>query len=63
MWRITVSNLQLHGLPTSTVWNNKHNYGKQDADDAQVHINILEFFVIFIELWIVLRQLNSDLAS
>jgi hypothetical protein len=59
MWRITVQDLVDLGIPSTTIWTNKHNYHEPDIDPLALHINILEFFAIFIELWICLRQLFS----
>jgi hypothetical protein len=39
-------------------WNNTQNYHEPDHDPQVYHINILEFFTIFIELWISVRQLH-----
>lgn len=59
MWRISVTDLFDHGIPETTILNNKHNYHEPELDPYAVHINILEFLAIFIELWTCLRQLLS----
>lgn len=58
MWRITVNDLIIAGMPKGIGWMNTHNYHEADIDPGKFHINILEFFAIFIELWISLRQLH-----
>jgi hypothetical protein len=57
MWRITVADLVTAGMPRGVGWQNKHNYHEPPFDPDALHINILEFFAIFIELWICLRQI------
>jgi hypothetical protein len=57
MWRITMDDLVALGVPARTSWTNRHNYHEPTIDKHGFHINILEFFAIFIEIWIVVRQL------
>jgi len=57
MWRVSVLDLQNAGFPSAMGWNNPHNFQDADNDPKQVHINILEFLAIFIEIWISVRQL------
>ena len=59
MWRITVEDLVAEGLPRDVGWNNTQNYHEPAIDPKAIHINILEFFAIFIELWICVRQIAS----
>lgn len=59
MWRITVDDLRAAGLPSGMAWNNKQNYHEEALDPMGLHINILEFIAIIIELWICLRQLHA----
>jgi hypothetical protein len=59
MWRITVNDLVTIGLSNKMGWNNKQNYHEQCIDPMAIHINILEFIALFVELWICLRQLHS----
>jgi hypothetical protein len=64
MWRITVLDLFGEGIPATTVWTNKHNYHEPTLDPYALHINILEFIAIIIELWICLRQIHlASLAA
>jgi hypothetical protein len=58
MWRITVADLIAAGMPPGVGWRNRHNYHEVAIDPHAFHINILEFFAIFIELWICLRQIH-----
>lgn len=55
MWRITVADMEAAGLTRDMGWNNQQNFHEPGIDPKQLHINILEFFAIFIELWICLR--------
>lgn len=57
MWRITIEDFERCGLPRNVGWNNIGNYKEDAIDSKRVHINLLEFFAIFIELWICIRQL------
>ena len=57
MWRITVDDLVAAGAPSRMQWNNAHNYHEPTIDPKGFHINILEFFAIFIEIWVIVRQL------
>jgi hypothetical protein len=57
MWRITVDDLIAAGLQANMGWNNRQNFHEPDIDPNALHINILEFFAIFIELWICIRQI------
>jgi hypothetical protein len=57
MWRVSISDLVTAGIPSSVGWDNKANYHEPDLDPNGVHINILEFFAIFVKLWICARQL------
>ena len=59
MWRITVEELIPVGINPKMSWANPHNYHEPEHDPRAVHINILEFFAIFIELWICIRQLQA----
>lgn len=59
MWRITVQDLTGAGISPKMGWNNPHNYHEPDLDPRALHINILEFFALIIELWICLRQLHT----
>jgi hypothetical protein len=54
MWRITVAELVEAGLTPDMGWNNPQ-FHEPEIDPRAVHINILELFAIFIELWICLR--------
>ena len=45
------------GLQQDVGWNNKQNYHEPDIDPRALHINILEFLAIFIELWICVRTI------
>jgi hypothetical protein len=57
MWRLTVDELVQAGAPARMSWNNPHNYHEPDIDPKAFHINVLEFFSIFIQIWIIVRQL------
>jgi hypothetical protein len=59
MWRITVQELESAGLLRGVGWKNTQNYHEPSIDPPAFHINILEFFAIFIEIWICVRQLSS----
>jgi hypothetical protein len=59
MWRLTVIDLREAGIPANTTWNNKHNFHEPDLDPLALHINILEFIAIIIELWICVRQIHQ----
>ena len=58
MWRCTIADFEACGLPRNVGWNNVGNYAEPSIDKKRVHINVLEFFALFIELWICLRQLH-----
>lgn len=58
MWRITIDDLIAAGLHPHMGWNNANNYHEPEIDPRKIHINVLELFAIFIELWICLRQLQ-----
>jgi len=57
MWRLSIANLKACAIPT----NGRHNlqYHEPKAEQAPAHINILEFFGIFIELWFLLCSLKE----
>jgi len=57
MWRISIQDLHAAGFPSNMGWDNTHNFNEADIDPKKIHINILEFIAIFIELWICVRQL------
>jgi hypothetical protein len=57
MWRITVADLVAAGVKPGIGWTNAQNYHEPLIDPNKYHINILEFFAIFIEIWITVRQL------
>jgi hypothetical protein len=63
MWRISLADFVACGLPRSSCWSNSGNYREPLLDKPQAHINVLEFFALFIELWITLRQLHSAVLS
>lgn len=63
MWRITVEDLFPTGPNQKMNWDNPHNFHEPKLDKHKAHINILEFFAIFIELWICLRQLMEAAAD
>jgi hypothetical protein len=63
MWRITVADLVQAGMPRGVGWQNTHNYHEVAIDPQALHINILEFFAIFIELWICVRQIHIAHSS
>jgi hypothetical protein len=63
MWRFTVADFELCGLKKNVGWNNAGNYAEASIDPKRVHINLLEFFAIFIELWICIRQLHSSITT
>ena len=55
MWRLSIQDLWDCGFP----WGNyrKKQYEEPAIDEHLFHINILEFVAMFIEIWIVVRQL------
>ena len=57
MWRLSMADLQACAIPTQ----GRHNpqYHEPKAEPTPAHINILEFFGIFIELWFLLRSLKE----
>ena len=57
MWRLSMADLQACAIPT----HGRHNpqCHEPKAEPAPSHINILEFFGIFIELWFLLRSLKD----
>jgi len=57
MWRLSIADLKACAIPT----NGRHNpqYHEPKAEKAPAHINILEFFGIFIELWFLMRSLKE----
>jgi hypothetical protein len=59
MWRLSIDDLAAAGIPQKMIWNNRHNYHEMDIDPHALHINILEFIAIIIEVWICLRQLHD----
>ena len=59
MWRITVDDLVTAGMRPNMGWANAHNFHEKEIDPQALHINILEFFAIFIELWICLRMIAA----
>lgn len=59
MWRIKVSELLAAGMPQQTLSNNVHNLHEPEIDPQQLHINVLEFVAIIIEIWVCIRQLKS----
>ena len=63
MWRITLNDLHLCGLKQTSRWHSRSNYLEPDIDQPEAHINVLEFFAIFIELWVVLRQIHLAQSS
>jgi hypothetical protein len=63
MWRVTLDDLITAGLPANMGWNNPHNYHEPSVDPKAFHINVLELFAIFVELWISLRQLHAAHSS
>ncbi|MGL4351796.1 MAG: hypothetical protein ACRCT2_14775, partial [Plesiomonas shigelloides] len=63
MWRITVQDLIDLGIPKNMIWNNKHNFHEKEIDPNALHINILEFIAIIIELWICARQIHDASKS
>lgn len=56
MWRLSLEDLKTVGLPSQ----GRHNrqYHEPMIDQNGVHINVLEFFAIFVELWIIVRHLH-----
>ena len=59
MWRCTIDELASHGLTQQSGFDNPQ-YWEEELDPYKLHINILEFLAIFIELWIILRQLEWE---
>jgi hypothetical protein len=47
------------GLPHQSGWDNPQ-YCEAELDPNGVHINLLEFIAIFIELWVTIRQLHIN---
>jgi hypothetical protein len=58
MWRITMEDLLAAGLASPINSSNVHNFHEPQWDPRSLHINILEFLAIFIELWICVIQLH-----
>jgi len=53
-WRLSIDDLKACAIPTNGCHNPQ--YHEPRAKQAPAHINILEFFGIFIELWFLLRS-------
>ena len=59
MWRLFIEDLRECGLSTPSHALFNPQYWEEDFDPLKLHINILEFIAIFIELWICIRQLHK----
>ena len=59
MWRLSIDNLKACAIPTHGRRNPQ--YHEPKAEQALVHINILEFFGIFIKLWFLLQSLKETM--
>jgi len=59
MWRLSISDLVACSLPVFSR-NNVHNYFEQTVEACPVHINILEFVAIIIDLWFIIRHLEQQ---
>jgi len=57
MWRLSMADLKARVIPT----HGRHNpqCHEPKAEQVPAHINMLEFFGIFIELWFLLRSLKE----
>ena len=62
MWRLTVDDLVRAGAKANMGWANRQNFHEPTIDPHALHINVLEFFAIFIELWICARVI-ADASS
>jgi len=56
MWRLSISDVQSCSFPIFGLLNT-HNYFESFAEHRPIHINLLEFVAIFLDLWIVIRRL------
>jgi len=56
MWRLSISDVQSCCFPIFGLLNT-HNYFESFAEHRPIHINLLEFVAIFLDLWIVIRRL------
>ena len=61
MWRLTYKNLTTCGLSSPSHSFANKQYHEPAIEEEPVHINILEFLAIIIELWICTRQLQSTI--
>jgi len=59
MWRLSISNLVACSLPVFSR-HNVHNYFEQTVESRPVHINVLKFVAIIIDLWFTIRHLAQQ---
>jgi len=62
MWRLSISDLAACSLPVFGR-HNIHNYFEQNVESRPVHINILEFVALIIDLWFIIRRLAQQHAT